>query len=397
MRFSSSGDSRLTWVAGLYYSKFWATWNFNGITDNASTYMDIGTFQPATTTSWFHANSPTSISQYAAYGDGTYAITDALKLDVGLRLFHYDYKFQSTISGWGSAFGVAMPAQSGLITQSQSDIDPKINLSYTFDPDLMVYGTISKGSRPGGGNAQYPTTGPYWSAAFAPYKFSGDKWPSSYKPDSVWSYEVGEKGRFFDRRLTVNVSLYYMDWQDIQLEALPGDWPLNLNGNGAKVYGGEVEASLNLSHGFQLGASAGYTRYNLDAGPHWQISPTNKLSDVAPLNSNISLNYSTELSDKYDFNAHVENAYVGQRYSLAFPFGFTQNGAYQPLPSYDLTNVRAGITSDDGWTATLYANNVFNKHAQLENLLQETLPSAAFNRVVTNQPLTIGVNFTFAQ
>ncbi len=103
------------------------------------------------------------------------------------------------------------------------------------------------------------------------------------------------------------------------------------------------------------------------------------------------------MKDQNGFTAHVENAYVGQRYSLAFPYGFTQNGAYLPLPSYDLTNIRAGIASDDGWTATLYANNVFNKHAQLENLLQETLPSAAFNRVVTNQPLTVGVNFTFSQ
>ena len=77
---------------------------------------------------------------------------------------------------------------------------------------------------------------------FAPYKFDGGKWPSSYKPDSVWSYEIGEKARFFDRRLTLNVSAYYMDWSDIQLEALPGDWPVNLNGNSATIFGGEIEA-----------------------------------------------------------------------------------------------------------------------------------------------------------
>jgi hypothetical protein len=40
-------------------------------------------------------------------------------------------------------------------------------------------------------------------------------------------------------------------------------------------------------------------------------------------------------------------------------------------------------------------NNVFNKHAQLESLYQETLPSAAFNRIVTNQPMTAGIDLTY--
>jgi hypothetical protein len=38
---------------------------------------------------------------------------------------------------------------------------------------------------------------------------------------------------------------------------------------------------------------------------------------------------------------------------------------------------------------------VFNTHAQLDNLLQETLPSAAFNRIITNQPLTAGLDLTY--
>ncbi len=51
--------------------------------------------------------------------------------------------------------------------------------------------------------------------------------------------------------------------------------------------------------------------------------------------------------------------------------------------------------SDDGWTASLFVNNVFNKHAQLEYLWQETLPAASFNRTVTNQPLTAGVDLSW--
>jgi hypothetical protein len=58
--------------------------------------------------------------------------------------------------------------------------------------------------------------------------------------------------------------------------------------------------------------------------------------------------------------------------------------------------VRAGIRSESGWGVALFANNVFNKQAYLENMTELTLTNASFNRVITNQPLTVGVDLTYA-
>jgi len=395
LRFASKGNGALAWVAGAFYSNFSSAWNYAGVSANPSAYMDLGTFAPATTTEWFDANSPTRLSQYAIFGEATYALTGRLKVTAGMRYYSYDYRFSSIISGWGSALGEATPSNSGLIKQSQDGLNPKVNLAYTVDPDLMAYATIAKGFRPGGGNAQYPTTGPYWSAVFAPYNYSGNKWPSTYQPDSVWSYEVGEKARFFDRRLTVNTSLYYENWNNIQLESVPGDWPVNINGNKARIYGAEVETRAVLGDGFALGASAGYVNAWVDPGPHWQIIPTHKLSDVAPLTGDLNLTYTKELNSQYSFVARIESSYVGPRYSIAFPYGFSLNGTYIQLPSYTLSNIRAGVQSSSGWSAALFINNVTNKQAQLESLWQETLPSASFNRIITNQPLTVGIDLSY--
>jgi outer membrane receptor protein involved in Fe transport len=395
LRVASKGDHRFNWVGGAYYSNYSATWTFDGRTANPGSYMDLGTFAPATTTSWFNAVSPTKLSQEAVFGEGTYAITSKLKATVGLRWYSYDYKFSSTISGWGSGLGAATPSASGLIRQSESGLNPKVNLSYEFDKDLMVYTTAAKGFRPGGGNAVYPVTGPYWSAVFAPYNFPGGKWPLTYQPDSVWSYEVGEKARFLDRRLTINASVYYEDWNNIQLEALPGDWALNINGNHATIYGAEIETRAVLPAGFKLEASTSYTHAWVDPGAHWQLTPTHTLSDVAPVTGDAIATYTRDLTEKYAFTARWETSYVGQRYSLAFPYGYSLNGEYVPLPAYSLTNIRAGIQSTDGWGAAVFVNNLFNKHAQLESLFQETLPSASFNRIVTNPPLTAGVDLTW--
>jgi outer membrane protein OmpA-like peptidoglycan-associated protein len=98
---------------------------------------------------------------------------------------------------------------------------------------------------------------------------------------------------------------------------------------------------------------------------------------------------------KQRFKAQIENSYTGSRYSLAFGNGFETNGQYIKLPGYDLTNIRFGIESSDGWEAALFVNNLTNTHAQLENLFQLNEASSAFNRVVTNQPLTGGIDLTY--
>ena len=395
LRLASTGNGRTSWVAGVYYSDFYSLWDFNGTTPNYSAYMDLGTLAPATTPNWFDAYSPTTLKQFAGFGDATYALTDALKVDIGARVNHYDYRFSSCLSGWGSANGAATPSCSGLIALSSTSFNPKFNLAYTFSRDLMAYGTVSTGFRPGGGNAAYPTTGTAWGGAFQSQGYTSGKWPSTYGSDRVISYELGEKSRMLDRRLSVNASIYYEDWRHIQLEAYPNDWALNINGNYAHIYGADVDVFADLGAGFQLQFSAGYLSEWLDGGPHWVIAPVHKLPDVAPVSGSAALSYSRPLGSAYTFTARLDNSYTGARYSIFFsdPYEFT--GTYKQLPGYDLVNVRAGLAFRDKWSATFFVNNLTNKHAKLESMFTENEPQPDFTRIETNQPLTAGVDLTY--
>jgi iron complex outermembrane recepter protein len=398
IRAASTGDGRLTWVGGVFYSHFKSSFNLYTAVQDPSVYVDLGTFGPATTHAIWNLTNPTTLSQYAVFGESTYAITEGLKATVGLRWYSYDYSFYDYFTGWGSPQGGATPSQDS-ITQSQNGVNPKFNLSYEFNKDLMVYATAAKGFRPGGGNQPLPTGGPLWAPggvplSVSPFKYSGGIWPKSYNPDTLWSYELGEKARFFDRRLTANASVYYEKWSNVQLLELPNDYLLTDNGGTAKIYGGEIEIRAALGGGFQLGVSGGYTHASLKAGVHYTIQPYDKLPDVPTHTADINLTYSHALTEKYQFTARVENTYVASRLDLTFPPGFG-TGELTSLPSYDLTNIRAGIHSDSGWGAALFANNLFNKQAYLENMTQLTLTNASFNRVITNQPLTFGVDLTY--
>jgi iron complex outermembrane receptor protein len=395
LRFASTGDGRASWVAGLYYSDFYSLWAFRGTTPNASSFMDLGTLAPSTTPNWFDANSPTTLKQYAGFGDVSYALTDHLKVDVGGRVNHTDYRFSSCISGYGSGNGAASPSCSGLIALSSTSFNPKFNLAYSFNPDLMAYTTVSTGFRPGGGNAVYPTTGASWAAAFQQQGYTSGKWPAKYDPDRVISYELGEKARMLDRRLTVNASVYYEDWRHIQLEAYPNDWALNINGNYAHIYGADIDLLADLGGGFQFEVAAGYLYEYLDGGPHWVIQPIHKLPDVSPMSGNASLSYIKAIGSAYTFTARLESSYTGPRYSIFFsnPFEFT--GTYRQLPGYDLLNIRTGIKLRDTWSATVFINNLTNKHVQLESMFTENEPQPSFTRIETNQPLTGGVDLTY--
>ena len=395
LKATSHDTGRLNWVFGGFFSHFYSLENFQGTTLNPAAYLDLGTFERATTTNWFSPVAPTSEDQLAAFGDATYKVTRRLKIDVGVRYTNYEYRFSSVLSGWGSGLGAATPTVTAPFHQNYGAATPRFNVSYDFTPDLMVYATVARGYRPGGGNFAYPTTGPYWSAVFAPYHFTNGQWPLTYNSDSVWSYEIGEKAALFDHRLFINVSGYYEDWSNIQLEAYPGDFALNINGNNAKIYGAETEAIAKLGSGFDLNGTVGYTTYYVNSGPHWLITPTDVLPEVPRLVTDVVLRYTRSLGGPYRFTALVENSYTDSRYSLAFPYGFSTNGSYVRVNGYDLTNVRFGIGSDHGWDATLFVDNLFNRRAQLESLYQETLPDAAFNRIVTNQPLTGGVDLTY--
>jgi outer membrane receptor protein involved in Fe transport len=394
LRLTSKDTEKLTWVGGLYYSHFYSLWTFNGTTPNYSAFMDLGTLQRATTPHWFDAHSPTVLSQSAVFGDATYALTDALKVDVGARLNHYDYQFSSCISGWGSALGAATPSCSGQINLSANSVNPKLNLSYEFSRDRMAYATVSNGSRPGGANAVYPTTpGTIWGAAYQAMNYpAGGKWPSTYEPDSVWSYEIGEKARLLDRRLTVNASIYHEDWKHVQLEAYPNDWALNINGNDASIYGADLDLTAVLGAGFQFEISAGYLHEWLNGGPHWVINPIHQLPEVAPVSGTAALTYLVPLNGSYTFSARLENTYTGRRYSLAFQNPYEASGVYIPMAAYALTHIRAGIQLRDTWSATLFVNNLCNKRAQLESMFTENEPQPDFTRIETNQPLTAGID-----
>ena len=111
-----------------------------------------------------------------------------------------------------------------------------------------------------------------------------------------------------------------------------------------------------------------------------------RVQDVPEVSASASLSYKHGITDTLSLIGRVDTNYVGSRIDT------TAQANY--LPSYSLTNVRAGI--DGGkWTAVLFADNVANRVALLTNSPAINVAVPTFNRTAMAQPLTIGIDLTY--
>ena len=383
-RITSTGDTRFKWLVGSYYSSFESDW-------------DLVSFIPGLvplglgTTNLIDQTQPYRVTQTAAFGEASYNITDQLKLTTGLRWYSYQSLFSIAESGVVSPTG-----DNSYFFQRNSENDegfnPKFDLSYDIDQDAMIYASATKGFRPGGGNQPIPTnpaTGLGSQCLAALEALGKTAAPNGYAPDSVWSYETGEKARFLDNRVTFNSDVYYENWTGVQQEiALSCGFPYFDNTGKARVYGSEAELHAIIVPGLVASVSAAYTDAHLTATTAATGTASGaRLQDVPTWTGSVQLSYNTDIADGMSLGVHLENDYVGTRRDATFS---TEND----LPAYDLTNLRIGLETEK-WTSYLFANNLFDKKAWIadNNSLSINLPT--FNRVATNQPLTVGVDFTY--
>ncbi|MCU0890707.1 MAG: TonB-dependent receptor [Sandarakinorhabdus sp.] len=140
-------------------------------------------------------------------------------------------------------------------SQTQRFFTPRGSITYRATPDNMIYASVGRGVKSGGFNGFVP---------FLPQR--------SYDPETNWTYELGSKNQFLDRRLTVNAALYHTRWRNVQtngvrLTATGAAPPFNFivpslieNLGGVNVWGAELELIYKVNDWMTLDAGGNYNR-----------------------------------------------------------------------------------------------------------------------------------------
>jgi len=377
LRVASTGDTRFQWLGGLFYSAFYSNSGQNAVVPGAAPLFGDSNL--------VNLIQPSTIDQKAAFGELSYRVLDGLKVTVGARYFEYTTTLPTIANG---VFYTGSEAYETTYAASKADgLDPKFNLSYDVNKDLMVYATAERGFRPGGGNVAPPApntpNGEACAAAFAQHEP-----PLEFKPDTVWSYELGEKYKI-GSTFTLDGALYHERWEGVQQAvSLPCGWLYDDNLGTAVVNGGELEAKWLLTSNWLVSGNFGYSHaYFVQAtlGEYTGTTVGSGVQDIPLATGSGALTYFFPVKDGWQ--ASVRGSYDWTD-GMTEPPIVVHSGE---LPSHGFANLRATVFNNR-WTVAAFVNNLTNKHAELEGGWGIVVPIPDLTRYYTNQPLTAGLD-----
>lgn len=174
VRLSSNGQGRLNWTAGMFYR------------DAEEREIGQGLFGPFPL-----ATDAVNESQaWTAFGQVAYSVLDRLQLGVGASYFEDRRKAADALTGLSGS-------------DRFSSVNPRVFASFDVTDDIKAYASAAKGFRSGGFNVVGAAVG------FPPYK-----------PDRIWSYELGTKMSLLQGRLALETALFYSDYTDLQINSV---------------------------------------------------------------------------------------------------------------------------------------------------------------------------------
>jgi iron complex outermembrane recepter protein len=362
LRYVSEGNERFDWVAGLYGEYSSATREYGA---NSSFTGGEATL---------YSRGETDTNSVSAFADGTYELTDRWKLYGGLRVGydrkHFDYDFDAnataTMLGLTGAFA---PGYSDSLSSTYAT--PRAGLQFAVTEDINLYAGVATGYKSGGFNAGFVG--------------SGDE--GAYGAEKLISYEAGLKAEDIGGRLSVDASVFYIDWRDQQVQgfnAMTSTTPL-MNAPRSESWGGEIAGRFKVTDQWSVRASAGYADATykeftdaraLDGSGSVDVSG-NQQQFVSKFTGSAGIDYQWETG----WHDLVGKAGVSYQYRSAYYFD-VQNTIRQP--GYGLFNAYAAL-ENDRYTAYVYAKNIGDKRYRVlaADLGQGTL-------VTAGDPLTVG-------
>lgn len=370
-RLTSKSEGRLRWVAGAYYSRF---------KQHSIELLDSRVFADAIgqtdSTSIYTFDQDVLDRQTAAFADLTYKLLPNLEATLGARYYELKDRLENVQTGV-----LAAPNQPRVHAKANGT-SPRFVLSYRPVQDVTLYGTAARGYRPGGPNVGLADgIGCALTDAYSPL----------YDPDSVWNYEIGAKTELLQRRLSVNVAAYRIDWKDVQQAVTdPGcGYIIVANVGEARSKGAEIEINARPIESLTLNAGASYTDAKFTSiAEAYQFASASVAGDPLPevpkRKFNVGAEYSLTMgADRTGF-LRADWAYLS-----SVPTGFT---THERRPSYDTLSASVGMRTER-YEVSLYGRNLTNEDGILD--IRTGAVSSfedVFRTQISTPPRTIGLN-----
>lgn len=299
----------------------------------------------------------TLTENYAVFGQLDWTFLPGTTLTGGLRALRQDISYTFNDRRAGTSYAGSA---------SDNEVLYKAGLKHEFGPDAMIYGSYTRGYKgqafdiSSGFNAARAAVGPI-------------------QPETSDAFEVGLRSRLLDRRLTFNLTGFWVNYDNFQaqgIDTIGGVLDFRL-ANVGKVRTRGVEAELNarVTDQFTLSGGLSYVdarivRYPLatcfpgqtaaqgcSGRPASQNLAGGRLPNSPDWKFNAGFNWDVPLGGASG-QINLAGNYVWQSRVL---FALSQD-PQTVQPSYGVLNLSAGWSDPaERYKVTLFVNNVFDK------------------------------------
>lgn len=234
-------------------------------------------------------------------------------------------------------------------------IDYRLNAQYQFTPDVMGYVQYSTGFKGGGVSPR-----PFVAAQVI-----------DFGPEKLASWEVGLKSDLFDRKLRLNLTGFYANYDDIQLTVLscadispafPRPCPITRNVGDAIIKGFEVETQIRPVDGLQIDGALSFVDFKYRGGSAGRLAAVG-----------IPQSGTTPYNPKWKWSAGLQyeipvggGATLTPRFDAAYQSGIFTNATNGPLSriqGYTVANGRITFRSaSENWEVSGEVTNLFDKY-----------------------------------
>lgn len=386
-RLSSDGAGPLNWTVGFFTSTRDATLDSNILAAGPDGYpLDPPNY-------FFLRDDETSLEQKSVFGEVSYDFTRQLTLTLGARAF--DSEFEKRDTTRVELFGIPIENPQTVVSEFDETGEIfKVHLAYDLNEDILLYGQVSEGFRPGGANQTVV----------------GQAIPKGYESDSVTNYELGLRSSWLDGKLTLNTAVYHLVWDNIQVTGRTDDnlFGYLTNAGEAQVDGIELELSWLATNNLELA----FTLNAVDARLTEDQPPANNdraglkgddIPVVPDVTASLSAQYNWPLQNGLSLYLRGDVNYTGAsnnnfRDYLIDPdptsptFGeetSTPNDRFAEMDAYAVTNLRFGLEGAT-WGIEAYVNNVEDERGETYHFVDNFRPAPGETFVI--RPRTAGIS-----
>jgi len=224
--------------------------------------------------------------------------------------------------------------------------------------------------------------------------------PLTYRPDYIWSYEIGSKKNLLGGRLHVDGSVFYMAWWDMQIPIPLTNcgFSFTVNAGAATSKGFDLGLQAAVSEHFKLAFTAAYTAAHYDETVTLNNQIVVSRGDavgalplvVAPWSVTTSAAYELPLRNVL-VTLSAQDTYDSRNpgpFSSDNPIAVTYAPSRRANPPTNMLNLR-GIAAWSSFELSVYINNALDSQPTLQ--VRNHISTSSLLYATTFRPLTVGL------